>query len=103
MPNMNRTPRSAAALPLRQTGDASSTSDLSDDDVDSGRGGLCGISGGRSATKGGVGNEEDAPPSQARGKHGKLKKLKSKYRDQEEGERQVILQVRHPLPISHFT
>ena len=46
---------------------------------------------------------EDAPPSQARGKHGKLKKLKSKYRDQEEGERQVILQVRHPLPISHVT
>lgn len=46
---------------------------------------------------------EDAPPSQARGKHGKLKKLKSKYRDQEEGERQVILQVRHPPPISHLT
>jgi hypothetical protein len=92
----SRPTASAPALHLRPAADASSCSDLSDDDVESGGGGLCGAIGGRVATREEPGNEVESPPSQARGKNGKLKKLKSKYRQQEEGERQVILQVCQP-------
>jgi hypothetical protein len=41
-----------------------------------------------------VRREDAQQQTLTRGKHGKLKKLKSKYRNQDESERQVVLQVR---------
>ncbi len=41
-----------------------------------------------------VRHEDAQQQTPTRGKHGKLKKLKSKYRHQDESERQIVLQVR---------
>lgn len=48
-----------------------------------------------------VQREQAKPLTQERGKHGKLKKLKNKYRNQEDSERQVILKVwrRHAIRV----